>query len=258
MATKKLISLDNLSSYSTALAARLKAAKGAANGVAQLDSSGKVPVAQLPSYVSDVLEYDAKSNFPETGEDGKIYVDKATNLTYRWGGTSYVEISPSVALGETSSTAYAGDKGKANADAIATLQTKVSSLEAGTITVDDAINDISTNPVQNKVISAAWKELSAKVNWTDAQMAAINSGITAAKVTAYDGYASQISAKQDTLTAGENITISDGTISAKDTTYSAATTAADGLMSAADKSKLDGMEDATDAEVSALVTAMDF
>lgn len=85
--------------------------KGAANGVAELDSNGKVPSTQLPSYVDDVLEYTAKSNFPSTGEAGKIYVDTSTNLTYRWGGSTYTEISPSIALGTTSSTAFRGDYG---------------------------------------------------------------------------------------------------------------------------------------------------
>lgn len=86
--------------------------KGANNGVASLDETGKVPSAQLPSYVDDVVEYDTKDNFPVTGESGKIYIAKDTNLTYRWSGSGYVEISPSLALGETSSTAYPGDKGK--------------------------------------------------------------------------------------------------------------------------------------------------
>lgn len=85
---------------------------GTANGVAELDSNGKVPSSQLPSYVDDVLEYDSKSAFPATGESGKIYVAKDTNKTYRWSGTAYVEISESLALGETSSTAYRGDRGK--------------------------------------------------------------------------------------------------------------------------------------------------
>ena len=47
-----------------------------------------------------------------TPESGKIYVDLVSNKTYRWGGTVYVEISESLALGETSSTAYRGDRGK--------------------------------------------------------------------------------------------------------------------------------------------------
>lgn len=79
---------------------------------------GKVPAAQLPSFVDDVLEYDARSAFPATGETGKIYVAKDTNLTYRWSGTQYVEISPSLALGETATTAYPGDKGKAIREAV--------------------------------------------------------------------------------------------------------------------------------------------
>lgn len=87
-------------------------AKGVANGVAELDSTGKVPSSQLPSYVDDVLEYSAKSSFPATGESGKIYVDTSTNKTYRWSGTAYVEISESIALGETENTAYYGNKGK--------------------------------------------------------------------------------------------------------------------------------------------------
>ena len=90
--------------------------KGQANGVAELDSSGKVPAAQLPSYVDDVVEYDSQRAFPETGEDGKIYIAKDTNLTYRWSGSQYVEISASLALGETESTAYRGDRGKAAYD----------------------------------------------------------------------------------------------------------------------------------------------
>ena len=86
--------------------------KGAINGVATLDSTGKVPSSQLPSYVDDVLEYANLASFPATGESGKIYIAIDTNLTYRWGGSSYVVMSSSLALGETSSTAYRGDRGK--------------------------------------------------------------------------------------------------------------------------------------------------
>ena len=68
--------------------------KGTPNGYAGLDGSGKVPSAQLPSFVDDVLEYSTLSNFPTTGEAGKIYVALDTNRVYRWGGSSYTEISP--------------------------------------------------------------------------------------------------------------------------------------------------------------------
>lgn len=74
--------------------------------------TGTIPQSNLPSYVDDVLEYAGAGTFPEEGEAGKIYVDTTTNKTYRWGGSDYVEISASLALGETSSTAYRGDYGK--------------------------------------------------------------------------------------------------------------------------------------------------
>lgn len=90
--------------------------KGQPNGVATLGSDGKVPSSQLPSFVDDVQEYPTRGDFPETGKDGIIYVAEDTNLTYRWSGSAYVEISPSLALGETASTAYRGDRGKAAYD----------------------------------------------------------------------------------------------------------------------------------------------
>ena len=80
----------------TALNAKENTAnKGVANGYAALDATGKVPTAQLPSYVDDVLEYASLSGFPATGETGKIYVALDTNKTYRWSGSAYVEISAS-------------------------------------------------------------------------------------------------------------------------------------------------------------------
>lgn len=87
--------------------------KGAANGVAELDNDGKVPSSQLPSYVDDVLEYNSLSDFPVTGESGKVYIALDTNITYRWSGSTYVKIASDLALGETSSTAYRGDRGVA-------------------------------------------------------------------------------------------------------------------------------------------------
>lgn len=62
----------------------------------RLDKNGKVPAEQLPSYVDDVLEFASKSNFPSTGEKGKIYVDLSTENIFRWSGSAYVEISPSL------------------------------------------------------------------------------------------------------------------------------------------------------------------
>lgn len=86
--------------------------KGAESGVCPLGSDSKVSSTYLPSYVDDIIEVASYSELPETGESGKIYVTLDTNLTYRWSGSAYVEISQSLALGETSSTAYRGDRGK--------------------------------------------------------------------------------------------------------------------------------------------------
>lgn len=108
---------ENAVIIDTQLAARIPLAqKGVAGGVADLDSGGKVPAAQLPSYVDDVLEYANLAAFPASGEAGKIYVAQDTNKTYRWSGSAYVEISQSLALGETSSTAFRGDLGRAAYD----------------------------------------------------------------------------------------------------------------------------------------------
>ena len=73
---------------------------------------GVIPANQLPSFVDDVLEYADLGSFPVVGEASKIYIALDTNKTYRWGGSSYVEIGGGVALGETALTAYRGDRGK--------------------------------------------------------------------------------------------------------------------------------------------------
>lgn len=136
---KQLSTNDFTNEYKTKVDGALQSSKvGVANGVASLDATSKIPSSQLPSYVDDVLEYDAKAGFPPIGETGKIYVDKMTNLTYRWGGTAYIEISPSLALGETASTAYAGDKGKSTTD-------KVNAIIAGTTKVPKATNADTVN-----------------------------------------------------------------------------------------------------------------
>lgn len=116
--------------------------KGAPNGLASLNESGIIPSTQLPSYVDDVIEVDTFSNLPGTGESGKIYIVQDTNLTYRWSGTDYVEISKSLALGETSSTAYPGDKGKATTDKLNRIPDKL-------ITDTVNVNQSTTEAVLN-------------------------------------------------------------------------------------------------------------
>lgn len=100
--------------------------KGAANGVAPLNDNCLIDPAYLPSYVDDVVEgyrlyYSGGYFFFKTNEaltvnllkseTGKIYVDLLTNKTYRWGGSTYVEISESLAIGTTAGTAFSGKTG---------------------------------------------------------------------------------------------------------------------------------------------------
>jgi hypothetical protein len=124
---------------------------GAINGVASLDGTGKVPSTQLPSYVDDVLEFANLAAFPVTGETGKIYVTLDTNLTYRWSGSIYVEISVSLALGETSSTAYRGDRGKTAYD----HSQIVAGNPHGTTKSDVGLSNVDNTSDLNKPISTA-------------------------------------------------------------------------------------------------------
>ena len=167
--------IADVSGLTAALGNKLETSlKGAKSGLAELDANGKVPAAQLPSYVDDVIEaYKSGADFYEdsahtaskkiTGETGKIYVDLHTNVTYRWSGTAYVEISASLALGETSSTAFAGDKGKvaythsqsthARTDATATAASTIN----GNIKINGTETKVYTHPVYTPKDSGLYK-----------------------------------------------------------------------------------------------------
>lgn len=217
-------------------------AKGAASGVAELDANGKVPSSQLPSYVDDVLEYTAKSSFPMTGETGKIYVDTTTNLTYRWSGSAYVEISPSLALGTTSSTAYRGDYGNTayshatDSSRLTTAQSsglyKIATTAQGHIA---SVTAVAKSDITGLGIPGSDTNTHRPIQVNGTQVLGDNT-------TALN------------LKAGSNVSISNSsgtvTIAATDTTYSAATQSAAGLMSASDKTKLDGI--ASGAQVNSI------
>lgn len=124
--------------------------------------SGVIDSSHLPSYVDDVLEgylnssdgkfyntYDSSAKTYSdayTGETGKIYVNLSNNKTYRWSGTAYAVISETIALGETSSTAYRGDRGKtaydhatAHGSAFASGLYKITTNSAGHVTAATAV-----------------------------------------------------------------------------------------------------------------------
>ena len=148
--------------------------KGANNGIAELDASGKVPSSQLPSYVDDVIEgYKSGADFFEdsahtaskkiTGETGKIYVDLSTNITYRWSGSAFVEISASLALGETNSTAYRGDRGKTaynhsqSAHARTDATAVASSTTNGNIKINGTETKVYSHPTYTSKTSGLYK-----------------------------------------------------------------------------------------------------
>jgi hypothetical protein len=113
--------------------------KGVANGVAPLDSNNKIPSIHLPGGVDDIKEFANLASFPATGEASIIYVALDTNIIYRWSGSAYVEISSSLALGETASTAFAGNRGVA-------LETLTDNIVDGTQTLTDTrITNSATN-----------------------------------------------------------------------------------------------------------------
>ena len=122
--------------------------KGAANGIATLDGNGLVPSNQLPSYVDDVEEYSSTSAFPATGEIGKIYVATDTNKSYRWSGSTYVELS-SYAVATTTAAGLMSATDKTKLDGIATGATAN--------VVSNSLSDTSTT---NALSAAKGKELS--------------------------------------------------------------------------------------------------
>ena len=122
--------ISNVDGLQAALDAKLDdTQKGAANGLAELDATGKVPSAQLPSYVDDVLEYADAGSFPATGEAGKLYVALDNNDVYRWTGSAYVKVSDAVStadqatrLATARNIALSGDvSGSANFDGSANI-----------------------------------------------------------------------------------------------------------------------------------------
>ena len=132
---------------------------GVANGIASLDSTGKVPSSQLPSYVDDVIEgYYHNNKFYTTytpgeeeqegtysdeitPEQGKIYVDIPTNQSYRWSGSTYIVISSQYVLPTASASTLGGIKvgDGLSIDNNGVLSAEGQEVEIGT---DAPVNDV--------------------------------------------------------------------------------------------------------------------
>ena len=194
-----------------------KNTKGKANGLASLDDSGKVPSTQLPSYVDDVLEFTQLDQLPKPGESGKIYVVTSTNLQYRWSGSDYVEISKSLALGETSSTAYPGDKGKATTDVVNSLS-------------DNLVNDVLVSQSDKNSVSLAIKSITKNPVKKNKELLLV------------DGEPILLTDNTPILLADN---VNDGLYDQADDkliTINQASSFTAGVMSASDKTKLDGLK----------------
>ena len=230
--------------------------------------SGKIPEANLPSYVDDVLEYNSKSNFPTSGETGKIYVDISTNLTYRWGGSAYVEISPSLALGETSGTAYRGDYG-----AIAYAHTQKTSGNPHGVTK----SDVGLGNVENKSSAKIRNEITkdnvtralgyTPANQTDLNTLSSQIPTTYAGSKSAGGPANSALAVRDYANSGYTIEIGyDGdSLNASDITHIAAyhhqsikdapASAVISFLSAVTQTELEGKGYVTQSDLSSYVTS---
>lgn len=207
------ISDDNLHKELT----NFKNTKGKANGLASLDDSGKVPSTQLPSYVDDVLEFTQLDQLPKPGESGKIYVVTSTNLQYRWSGSDYVEISKSLALGETSSTAYPGDKGKATTDVVNSLS-------------DNLVNDVLVSQSDKNSVSLTIKSITKNPVKKNKELLLV------------DGEPILLTDNTPILLADN---VNDGLYDQADDkliTINQASSFTAGVMSASDKTKLDGLK----------------
>lgn len=193
----------------------LAANKGVAGGYASLDGAGKVPAAQLPSYVDDVLGYANLAGFPVTGEPGKIYVAEDTNKTYRWSGSAYVYITSgavdSVAGKTGVVTLVKGDVGLANVD--------------------------NTSDANKPVSTATQAALDLKANLSSPALSGTPTAPTAIVGT---------DTTQVATTAFVNAEIANDAapklhVGATGTAHGVATTSVAGFMSATDKTKLDGI-----------------
>ncbi len=195
-----------------------------------LDANGKIDSSYLPSYVDDIVDLKAiASTAPSscakgdmyynsasgnlkiytataantwgttgvTPETGKIYVNTADSKIYRWSGSAMVEISKQV------STVTSIRATSSALDSVVPTEKAVASSLAGkqdTLSIQSDISAAASSGMAQPPSTAAVKTY----------VAAEISGATAAVMEAVND---ALDGKQDALTAGTNISISNGTIS---------------------------------------------
>ena len=225
-------SISQVTGLQTALDNKLDdTQKGAANGLAELDATGKVPSSQLPSYVDDVLEYAAEANFPATGETGKLYVALDTNDVYRWSGSAYVKVSDAVSsadqankLATARTISLSGDvsgstsfDGSANVSITATVANNSHTHTASNITdLTEAVQDIiGADVVGSGAISVSYNDTTGDTTIThvdtSSQASVNNSGATFIQDVTLDTYGH--------VTGLGSVTVTPALIGASDTSH---------------------------------------
>lgn len=187
---------------------QIDAQKAVASGLATLGADGKVPQAQLPSYVDDVLEFESLANFPPTGESGKIYIAIDTGSAYRWTGSSYFKINNSVSTADEALKLTNSRTIAATGDATWSVPFNGTANVSATLTLS---NTGVASGIYKSVTVDAKGRVTAGTNPTTLS----GYGITDATPSSHIG------------TGG--------------TSHAAVTTTTNGFMSSTDKSKLDGI-----------------
>jgi hypothetical protein len=154
---------------------------------ADLDAGGKIPANQLPAFVDQIVEYANLAAFPATGVSNRLYVALDSNRTYRWTGTQYTEVSESLALGTTDSTAFRGDLGNT-----AYQHSQTTSANPHNTSISQLVNVTITSPANDQVLKyngVAW------INTTDTDTNNYPTGI------AFDVNTGVLSISRNLLTA---------------------------------------------------------
>lgn len=121
---------------------------------------GKIPESQLPTYVDEILEFANQSMFPNPGSSNKIYVDLSTGDIFRWGGSSYVNLSSFTGttdgLTEGTNNLYFTNQRASQAAPVQSVNTKTGSV---TLNKNDiGLNNVDNTSDLNKPISTATQQ----------------------------------------------------------------------------------------------------
>lgn len=181
---------------------------------------GRVPPAQLPSYVDEIQEYASSGNFPTNGNLNVIYRDATSGDLYRWSGTIYLSMSTTIEgttdnLSEGSVNLYFTTQRSAAAAPVQSVAGKtgtvtLSKTDVGLANVDNTtdlnkpISTATQNALNNKASSTHFHIIS---DITGLQTALDNKQTSGDYVTAY-GLNERISSY---LQAGDGIALAGNT-----------------------------------------------